>query len=323
MYAVAKEIGPEKLNMKDVFGRTMKELATEDPDVVYFDCDLINSIGMTDFSKKFPERTVDCGIQEANMISSASGASLLGLKPFVHTFGTFASRRVMDQVFISAAYARSNIRIFGSDEGVSAATNGGTHMPLEDVAMMRAVPGITILDVTDCAMLADLMRKTKDRYGVFYLRMARKIVDHVYEEGSTFEIGKAATLREGTDVTLFCAGFCVADTVRASQLLEEQGVSAAVQNMFTIKPIDREAVIEAARETGAIVTVENHNIINGLGSAVAEVLVETDPVPMERIGTRDVFGEVGSVDYLKKKFHMTPEDIAEAARKAIARKREP
>lgn len=321
MYAVAKEIRPEKLNMKDVFGRTMKMLASEDPDVVYFDADLINSIGMAEFAKEFPERTVDCGIQEANMISAASGASLLGLKPFVHTFGTFASRRVMDQVFISAAYARSNIRIFGSDEGVSASSNGGTHMPLEDVAMMRAVPGVTVMDVTDCAMLADLMRQTKDRYGVFYLRMPRKLVDRVYEEGSAFEIGKAAVLRGGTDVTLFCAGCCVADTVKAAQLLEKQGISAGVQNMFTIKPIDREAVVGAAEKTGAVVTVENHNIVGGLGSAVAEVLVETRPVPMERIGTRDVFGQVGSVDYLKKTFHMTPEDIAGAARKAIARKR--
>lgn len=320
MYTVAKEIVPEKVNMKDVFGLTMKELASGDPDVVYFDSDLVNSIGMAGFSREFPARTVDCGIQEANMISAASGASLLGVKPYVHTFGTFASRRVMDQVFISAAYAKANIRIFGSDAGVNAATNGGTHMPLEDIAMMRAIPSITIMEATDCAMLADLMRQVKDRYGVFYIRMARKIVDHVYEKGSSFEIGKSVKLRNGTDVTLFASGCCVADSIKAADLLEKQGISAAVQNMFTIKPIDSDAVVRAAETTGAIVTAENHNIMNGLGSAVAEVLVEKKPVPMERVGVHDVFGEVGSIGYLKKTFHMTPEDIAEAAKRAIARK---
>ncbi|MCH3916722.1 MAG: transketolase family protein [Spirochaetia bacterium] len=321
MYTVTKEIHPEKEDMKTVFAQTMEELVREDPAVVYFDCDLMNSIGMADFAKRHPRKAVDCGIQEANMISVAAGASAVGLKPFTHTFGTFASRRVMDQVFISAAYAKLNVRMLGSDEGITASSNGGTHMPLEDIAMMRAVPGITIIDVTDCAMLRDVIRQTKDMYGVFYIRLARKKTDHIFDEGSTFEIGRVAKLRKGSDVTLFCAGACVAETLRAADLLAEKGISADVQNMFTIKPIDRDAIVEAARRTGAIVTVENHNIINGLGSAVAEVLVETIPIPMERIGTRDLFGQVGSVDYLKKVYHMTAVDIAEAARKAISRKK--
>lgn len=321
MYIVSKEICEEKQDMKAVFGQTMEELAAQDPDVVYFDCDLMNSISMTDFAKKYPDRAVDCGIQEANMISAASGASAVGLKPFTHTFGTFASRRVMDQVFVSAAYAKLNVRMVGSDEGVMASSNGGTHMPFEDVAMMRAVPGITIIDVTDCAMLKDILKQTKDMFGVFYIRIARKKTDHIFEDGSTFEIGKAAKLHDGKDVTLFCSGACVGDTLRAADLLKKDGISADVQNMFTIKPIDKEAIVGAAEKTGAVVTVENHNIINGLGSAVAEVLAETVPVPLERVGVHDAFGQVGSVEYLKRAYGMLPEDIAAAARKAISRRK--
>ena len=280
----------------------------------------MNSIGMVPFAKEYPDRAVNCGIQEANMVAAAAGASATGLKPFTHTFGPFAARRVIDQVYISAAYAGLNVRMLGSDEGISAAYNGGTHMPIEDVGLMRTIPNITVLDATDTAMFRDLLRQTKDMYGVFYIRFPRAITPKIYEDGSTFEIGKAARLREGNDVTIFCSGILVADALRAADMLAAEGITAAVSNIFTLKPIDRDAVIEAARNTGAIVTAENATVINGLGSAVCDVLAETIPTPVEKIGVPDRFGEVGSIDYLKRIFHMTAEDIVEAAKRAVARK---
>lgn len=317
---VVKKIEPESVEMRKVFAETMLEMARKDPRVVYLDCDLMNSIGMVPFAKEFPERTVNCGIQEANMMGVASGLSATGMIPFAHTFGVFASRRAADQVFLSAAYGKMNVRIIGSDPGLTAAGNGGTHQPFEDLGIMRGIPEITVLEPTDCAMLRDLLLQTKELYGVFYIRLSRKKSEKVYETGSTFPIGKAVELRPGRDVTLIASGICVADSLRAAHLLESEGVSARVLNIFTLKPIDRDSIVAAARETGAVVTVENHNILNGLGSAVAETLVENFPVPMERVGVPDTFGEVGTMDYLKERYAMRPEDIARAAHRVIARK---
>ncbi|MCI8857142.1 MAG: transketolase family protein [Clostridiaceae bacterium] len=321
MYQTEKTLTEEAKEMRTVFAEVMEELVQQDDRVVYLDADIINSIGMTDFWKAHPERTVNCGIQEANMIGTAAGMSATGLVPFVHTFGPFATRRVMDQVFISAAYAKLNVRIIGSDPGVTASTNGGTHMPFEDMGMMRCVPGVTVLEPTDSVMLADLMRQTKDQYGVFYIRLSRKKAEKIFIDGSTFEIGKAAKLREGKDVTIFATGISVADSLRAANMLAAEGVSAGVSNIFTIKPVDRDAIVEAATATGAIVTAENHNVIGGLGSAVSEVLTDTVCCPLERVGVQDRFGEVGDVNYLKKELHLTAGDIAAAAKRVIARKK--
>lgn len=320
MYKVCSKIETEAVEMRSVFAQVMEEMSSKDNRVIYLDADLMNSIGMANYWKEHPDKAINCGIQEANMIGVAAGMSATGLIPFVHTFGTFASRRVMDQVFVSAAYAKLNVRIIGSDPGITASLNGGTHMPFEDMGMMRCIPEVTIIEPTDSIMLADMVRQTKEKYGVFYIRLSRKKCEKIYEDGSTFEIGKAAKIRDGKDVTIFATGICVAEAVKAAELLEKEGISAAVSNMFTIKPIDKDAVIEAAKTTGAIVTAENHNIINGLGSAVAEVLAENACAPLERIGAKDCFGEVGPVDYLRERFQMTAEDIAEAARKAIAKK---
>lgn len=321
MYTPKNVIQNETGEMRAKFAEVMTDFANTDPDVVYLDCDVINSIGMAGFSREFPERTVNCGIQEANMIGVAAGMSAVGLKPFTHTFGPFAVRRVVDQIYISGAYADLNIKMVGSDPGITAAYNGGTHMPIEDLGILRTIPNITILEPVDSVMLEDLLRQIKDEYGMYYIRLSRKVAESIYEEGSTFTIGKAAKLREGTDVTIFATGVSVADSLRAADILEKEGISAAVSNMFTIKPIDKDAIIEAAEKTGAIVTAENHLINNALGSAVSKVLVENTPVPMERIGVRDRFGEVGDMDYLRKTFGMTPMDIANAAKKAISRKK--
>lgn len=306
--------------MRDVYCSTLMELAEKNPDIVAMDADLMNSIGMVPFGEKFPKRTFNCGIQEANMVGVAAGLSSMGKIPFIHTFGTFATRRVADQVFVSCAFAQANVRIIGSDPGITAAFNGGTHMPFEDMGIMRGIPTLTVIEPTDSVMLHDILKQLEKAYGVYYVRLSRKNAIKIFEDGSKFEIGRAAELRQGSDVTIIASGIMTAEAVEAAEKLEAEGISAGVLNMFTIKPVDREAVVAAARKTGAIVTAENHNIINGLGSAVAEVLGEECPVPMERVGVRDELGEVGSVDYLKKRFALNAEEIVSRVKKVVLRK---
>lgn len=321
-YRVFAELNKqEQKAMRDVFAATMIDMAEHDERIVYMDADLMNSIGMRPFAAKFPEQTINCGIQEANMIGVAAGLSVTGKIPYVHTFGVFASRRVADQVFISGAFAQTNVRIIGSDPGVTAAYNGGTHMPFEDMGMLRCIPGVTVIEPTDSVMLADIVRQLRDTWGVYYIRLSRKNAVQVFEEGSSFEIGKAVTVHEGKDVTILATGICVSDARIAAERLEKEGISARILNVFTIKPVDREAIVRAAQETGCVVTAENHNVIGGLGSAAAEVLAENCPVPMERVGVMDEFGEVGSVDFLKARFKITPDEIARKAKIAIERKK--
>ena len=319
-YKIDNRHAAEKLAMRDVYAETMTELVKENPRIVYLEADLMNSIGMVNFAKEFPDNAINCGIQEANMIGTAAGMSAVGMIPFTHTFGCFATRRALDQIFLSGAYAKTNIRILGSDPGVTAAFNGATHMPLEDIGLLRGIPGITIIEPTDSTMLRDVVKQTAALEGIFYIRLSRKNAIKVFAEGSTFDIGKAVSIKKGTDVTLIASGICVDESMKAAEILQAQNVNAAVLNVFTVKPIDREAIMAAAKNTGAVVTVENHNIHNGLGSAVAEVLVETTPVPMARVGIQDEFGEVGSVEYLKERFGLTAENIAKNALNVISRK---
>ena len=317
---LAKENVEEKVAMRDVYCQTLMELAEKDARIVALDADLMNSMGMVPFQKKFPERTINCGVQEANMIGVAAGLSATGKVPYAHSFATFATRRCFDQVFMSAAYAKLNVRIVGSDPGVTASFNGGTHMPFEDLGIMRNIPQMTVLEPTDSTMIRDLVKQLANAYGIFYLRLLRRNAVKIYEEGSSFEIGKAAQLRDGKDASIIATGICVAESLKAAKILADKGISVRVLNMFTLKPIDREAVVKAAVETGAIVTAENHNIINGLGSAVAEVLGENFPAPIERIGVQDLFGEVGPIEYLKQRFELTGADIAKKVERVISRK---
>jgi len=319
-YTVVNGHQTESFAMRDAYAETMIGLVKENPRIMYLEADLMNSIGMVGFAKEFPDNTVNCGIQEANMIGVAAGMSAVGLIPFTHTFGCFATRRALDQIFLSGAFARTNIRMLGSDPGVTAAYNGATHMPFEDIGLLRGIPEITIIEPVDSVMLRDMIRQTAGMHGMFYIRLSRKNAVKVFTDDSTFEIGKAAKIKEGTDVTIIAAGICVDDAMKAAEELAKKNISAAILNIFTIKPIDKDAIKEAAKKTGAIVTVENHNIHNGLGSAVAEVLGECAPVPMQRIGIEDEFGEVGSVDYLKERFGLTPENIIKQAEAVIKRK---
>jgi len=289
--------GTDVMAMRDAYCQTLIELAEKDPRIVALDADLMTSMGMKPFQKKFPERTIDCGIAEGNMIGTACGLAVQGKIPFAHTFAPFCTRRACDQIFISGAYNKANVKVVGSDPGITAAYNGGTHMPFEDMGIMRGIPTMMVVEPTDIVQLKNLLPQIAYYEGIVYMRLVRKDVNKVYDEGSTFELGKAAVISEGTDVTLIASGYCVTEALSAAKILAEQGISAGIINMFTWKPIDEEAILKAAATTGAIVTCENHNVINGLGSAVAEVLVKNRPVPVEMIGVQDEFGEVGPVSY--------------------------
>lgn len=320
MFKLVKKRAKEPADVRETIVSTMIEMIRRDKDVVYMDCDTMDAMGIRKMKADYPNNILSCGIQEANMIGVAAGLSAMGRIPYVHSFAVFASRRCYDQVFLSVGYAGNSVKIIGTDAGVCSAYNGGTHMPFEDIALMRMIPQATVLEFTDSAMAADILPKVKNLPGVVYLRTVRKRTTAVYERGSSFEIGKGVLVRDGSDATVFAVGIMVDVALTAAEMAEQEGLKIRVVDLFTIKPIDREIVIAAARETGAVVTAENHSVLGGLGSAVAEVLAENCPVPMERIGINDSFGEVGSEDFLRQRFGLTPEHVLAALRNVIIRK---
>ena len=320
MYNTLPELVKDKRGVRDIIAASLEAQMDADPRVCYLDADLMNCIGTRKLAAKYPTRAINCGIAESNMIGVAAGMSAAGMIPYAHTFGIFASRRVMDQAFLSVAYAKLNVRILGSDPGVTAALNGGTHMPFEDVALYRALPGATVIDVTDPTMLISVLRQCVNRPGVKYIRVGRKQYARVYEDGSELPIGKAVTLREGGDVAIFAAGIMVHEALQAAKTLEQQGIQASVLDMFSIKPLDEEAVVEYARKTGAVVVAENHSRNGGLYDAVTQVLAERCPTPACCVAVEDEFGEVGPQSYLQKRFGLTAEHIVRQVLAVLGRK---
>ena len=306
--------------MRKMLCATLIDLAKDNKDIVYLDADLRSACGMAPFAKEYPERSFNVGIAEANLIGVACGLSATGKIPFAHSFGTFATRRCYDQIFLSGAYAKSNLKLIGSDPGVTAAFNGGTHMPFEDLALMRAVPTARIVEPCDPVQLKSILPQIVNHYGLDYIRMKRKKTVSVYEEGTEFEIGKAYKLFDGNDVTIIASGLLVEQAAKAAAKLKEEGINARVLDMFTIKPLDEEAIMAAAKETGCIVTCENHNVIGGLSSAVSEYVVRNCPVPMEFVGVEDQFGQVGPEDFLREEYKLTSENIIEKVKKVMERK---
>lgn len=320
MYQVKSVFEKEAREMRAVYCQTLQELARENDRICILDADLVGSSGVKPFFQEFPDRAVDCGIQENNMIGVAAGLSAAGMIPFAHSFGPFASRRCVDQIFISCAYAKANVRIVGSDPGVTAAYNGGTHMPFEDMGTLMSIPRITLVEPTDSVQLRWLLQTLEKEYGVYYIRLLRKNAVGVFEEGSQFQLGRFARLREGADAAVVCSGIMVGEALKAAALLEQEGIRIAVLNAFTWKPMDDETLAEYARSCGCVVTAENHNILGGLGSAVANSLSRSCPVPVEMVGVEDEFGEVGTEDFLRRRFDLTAEHIVRAVRAAMARK---
>ena len=310
----------EQQEMRAVYCRTMLELAERDPRIVDVEADLSGAHGMKPFKQQFSDRSFNVGIAEANMVGVAAGLAACGKVPFVHSFATFASRRCVDQIAISVCYAGLGVKIVGSDPGVGAELNGGTHMALEDVGIMRTLPGMTIFEPTDSVQLRKALPVLVEHEGPVYIRLFRRKAESVFGDEYVFRFGKADTLRDGGDVAILASGVCVANALRAADLLAAEGIAARIINIHTVKPLDMDTVLKAAVETGALVTAENHSIIGGLGGAVAECLAEGYPVPLERVGVKDHFGQVGKADYLLKAFGLTPDDIAAAAKRAIKRK---
>jgi transketolase len=306
--------------LRDIYVDLLIHYAEKYPNIVIVEADLMKALKTTLFQEKFPHRTVNVGVAEANMIGVAAGLANMGKLPFTHTFTPFATRRVFDQVTLSVCYSKLNVKMCGSDPGVMAQLNGGTHMSFEDVGLMRGLPGMVIVEPVDGVQLAALFPQIIDHIGPVYIRLLRQEFDPIYEENQTFTLGKGTIITQGNDLTIIASGILVKEALDARNLLLAEGIDASVVNIHTIKPIDRELIIAQAKKTGAIVTAENHFIANGLGSAVAEVLVEHYPVPMERVGIKDHFGEVGKKDFLMKKYGLKAVDIVSAAKNVYNRK---
>jgi transketolase len=307
-----------QLEMRAVYAQILIELAEKDERIVLLEADLMKASGTTVFKTQFPERTFNMGVAEANMVGVAAGLSAGGKIPFADTFACFAARRTYDQFFISGNYARLNVKLVGTDPGVASEYNGGTHMPFEDIGIMRNIPKLTVFEPSDPVSLKKLIKKSAYHQGCTYMRLHRKPVTVIYSEEEDFELGKGKVLKDGTDITLIASGaIMVAEALKAWEILKEEGISAAVIDMHTIKPIDKELILHYARKTGSVLTCENHQQINGLGSAVAETLAENYPVLLKRIGIQDEFGEVGKIDYLLERYQLTANHIVSVAKTNI------
>ena len=307
---------------RDGLALTLNEMMAEDKSICYVDCDLMGCINTKMLQKNYPDRAFEAGIAEGNGAGVAAGLAATGKKVFFHSFGTFSSRRCYDQIYMSAAYAGLSVRVLGSDAGVTAAFNGGTHMPLEDAGMYLSIPETTVLDPADYAQLASITRQLVNVEGVSYTRFVRKGIIKVYDDGSEFEIGKGVVLHESDkDVaTIITSGIMVDESLKAYEALQAEGISVRVIDMFTWKPLDEELVIKAAKETGAIVTAENHNVTCGLGSVVANCLARNCPTIQEFVGVQDEFGQVGPQDFLMDEYGLRAANIVAAVKKAVARK---
>ena len=305
----------QQKEMRMAYVDTLMELAANNKNIVALESDLMSCTNTGVFKKTYPDRFFNCGIAEANMIGIAAGLSTLGKIPFASGFGCFQSRRVYDQFFLSANYAQLNVKLIGTDPGVTAAFNGGTHMPFEELALMRVVPKLTVLEPSDPVSCAAFVRLMADEYGCHYLRIPRKAVPNLYLENETFKFGQAKVLKEGKDVCFIALGsLMVNQSLKACEKLAADGVSAGVLDVLTLKPIDREAVLEQAGKVRAILSAENAQKMSGLGSAVAEILAEEGcRCHFARIGINDEFGEVGTQDYLVDRFGL---DVASFVKKA-------
>ena len=304
---------------RDGLALTLNELMAKDQSICYVDCDLMGCINTKQLRQNYPDRAFEAGIAEGNAAGISAGLAATGKKVFFHSFGTFSSRRCYDQIYMSAAYAGLSVRVLGSDAGVTAAFNGGTHMPLEDAAMYLSIPESTVLDPADYDQLASITRGLVNVEGVSFTRFVRKDVIQVYGE---FEIGKGVVLHESDkdQATIITSGIMVDESLKAYEALQAEGIHVRVIDMFTWKPLDEALVIKASRETGAIVTAENHNTTCGLGSVVANCLVKNCPTPQEFVGVQDQFGQVGPQAFLMDTYGLRAANIVEAVKKAISRK---
>ena len=307
------------MEMRAVYAECLAKLMERDRHVCVLDADLSKASGTRGLYERFPDQMFDCGIAEQNMASIAAGLSSYGFKPWIESFTPFATRRICDQIAISIAYAKQNVKIVGTDPGISAELNGGTHMSMEDIGVLRSIPGVVIFEPVDAVQLRAAMPVINDYDGCVYVRLFRKELPDVFGADYKFDLFKADTLRWGTDLTICVSGMLTADVLTAAETLAGEGISCEVINVHTIKPVDAETVTASARKTGAVLTVENHNVIGGLHSAVLETLAR-EKIPVCAVGVQDRFGEVGKLPYLREVMGLTVEHIVAAAKRAVTLK---
>ncbi len=311
-----------KLAQRNYYGKALAKLAETREDVVVLDADLAGSTKTSEFRKVAPERFVEVGIAEQNMIGIASGLAASGKTVFASTFAVFASGRCWEQIRLAMAYPKLNVKVVSTHCGISVGADGASHQALEDLAITRAIPNMVVISPADAYEAYAATMALADYDGPCYMRLGRADVPVLFSEDVTFEIGKAKLLRSGTDVTFVGTGQMVSLCMETAEMLEKEGITADVINMSTIKPLDTSAIYDSISKTGCIVTAEEHSVIGGLGSAVSEFVSENKPVPVIRIGTRDTFGESGDPDDLFEKYGLTAKDIYEAAKLSIAKKKE-
>ena len=308
----------KKIATRESYGNALVELGKEKEDLVVLDADLAAATKTGIFKKAFPERHIDCGIAEANMTGIAAGMSTCGYVPFISTFAMFVAGRAFEQVRNSIGYPHLNVKIGATHAGISVGEDGATHQCNEDLALMREIPGMVVINPSDDIEAKAAVRAAYEHAGPVYLRFGRLAVPVINDRPDYhFEIGKGVVLKEGTDVTIFATGLCVSSALEAAEKLKEDGIDAEIVNIHTIKPIDRELVIASAKKTGKVVTAEEHSVIGGLGSAVAEVLSEEAPTKLLRIGVEDVFGESGPAKELVAKYGLDGNGVYEKVKKFV------
>ncbi|TGE36651.1 transketolase family protein [Desulfosporosinus fructosivorans] len=310
----------DKVATRDAYGNALLILGAENPNVVVLDADLSKSTKTADFGKKYPERFFNMGIAEANLIGTAAGLAAAGKIPFASTFAIFAVGRAFEQIRNSVAYPKLNVKIAATHSGITVGEDGGSHQAIEDVAIMRAVPNMVVLVPADGEETRQVILAAAKYIGPVYIRMGRLAVPLLFGEDYHFEIGKANVLKEGTDVAIMANGLMVSMALEAAVELALEGISVSVVNVASVKPLDEETIVRVAKQTKAVVTAEEHNIIGGLGSAIAEVLGEKLPTPMVRVGLKDTFGESGRPQELLEKYGLTKAALIEAVHEVLVKK---
>lgn len=311
----------KEMATRDAYGNTLVELGEKNKDVVVLDADLSKSTKTAKFKEEYQDRFFNVGIAEQNLMGTAAGLAAAGKIPFASTFAVFATGRAFEIIRNSVAYPKLNVKIAATHAGITVGEDGASHQALEDISIMRTIPNMVVINPADGVTAREAVLKAAEYEGPVYIRLGRSKVPVIYDENNiNFEIGKGIVLREGKDVTIIATGIMVSKALDASEKLAQMGIQAKVIDIHTIKPIDSQLIIDAAKETGAVVTAEEHNIIGGLGSAVAEVLGENAPVPMERIGVKDSFGESGKPNELLEKYGLTSANIVDAVKRIIDRK---
>ncbi|MFC1995333.1 transketolase family protein [Chloroflexota bacterium] len=311
---------PQEISMKEAYGKTLVELGRDNPDVVVLDADMCQSTMTKYFARDFPNRFFDCGIAEQNMIGIAAGLAASGKIPFASTFAVFVPGRCFDQIRMSIAQPRLNVKLVVTHGGISVGEDGTSHHAIEDLALISSLPGFTIIVPADANETAQAVRVAAASHGPFYIRLCRPNTPPVHNEDYRFNLGKAVTMTPGTKVTIIAMGMLVAETLKATEKLKQEGIDCRVLNMSTLKPIDEAAIIEAATETGAIVTVEEHLEHGGLGSTVARLVARHQPVPMEFVAIKDTFTKSGKFPELLERYGLTSKDIEQAVRSVIKNK---